>query len=55
MTTVFSYRAIDYSHNVNLKDLYNGGNYSPKNMFDTELVHLLSKLNELRFSDKVTN
>ena len=55
MTTAFSYRAIKYSHNVNLKDLYNGVDYSPKNMLDTELVYLLSKLNELRLSDKVTN
>ena len=30
-------------------------NYSPQNMLDTELVHLLSKLNELRLSDKVSN
>ena len=55
MKTAFSYRAINYSHNVNLKDLYNGDNYSPKNMLDIELVHLLSKLNKLRLSDKVTN
>jgi hypothetical protein len=31
------------------------GNYSPQNMLDTELVHLLSKMNELQLSDKVYN
>jgi len=55
MTTTFSCRAINYSHNLNLKDLCNEDNYSPQNIFDTELVHLLSKLNELRLSDKVSN
>jgi len=55
MTTTFSYRAINYLHNLNLKDLCNEDNYSPQNMLDTELAHLLSKLNELRLSDKVSN
>jgi hypothetical protein len=55
MATTFSYRAINYSHNLNLKDLCNEDNYSPQNNLDTELVHLLSKLNELRLSHKVSN
>ena len=55
MTAAFSYSAINYSNNVNLQDLCNEDNYSPQNMLDTELVHLLSKLNEFRLSDKITN
>ena len=55
MTAAFSYSAINYSNNVKLQDLCNEDNYSPQNMLDTELVHLLSKLNELRLSEKITN
>ena len=55
MTAAFSYSAINYSNNVNLQDLCNEDNYNPQNMLDTELVHLLSRLNELRFSDKIIN
>lgn len=55
MTAAFSYSAINYSNNVNLQDLCNEDKYNPQNMLDTELVHLLSRLNELRFSDKIIN
>ena len=55
MTTVYFCTAINYLNKLNLKDLCNEDNYSPQNMLDTELVHLLSKLNELRLSDKVSN
>ena len=55
MTTVYFCTAINYLNKLNLKDLCNEDNYSPQNMLDTELVHLLSKLNELRLTDKVSN
>ena len=55
MKTVYFCTAINYLNKLNLKDLCNEYNYSPQNMLDTELVHLLSKLNELRLSDKVSN
>jgi hypothetical protein len=55
MTTVYFCTAINYLNKLNLKDLCNEDNYSPQNILDTELVHLLSKLNELRLSDKVSN
>jgi hypothetical protein len=55
MITVYFCTAINYLNKLNLKDLCIEDNYSPKNMLDTELIHLLSKLNELRLSDKVTN
>ena len=55
MTTAFSYSSINYSNDVKLEDLCNEDNYSPQYILDTELVHLLSRLNELRLSDKVTN
>ena len=55
MTTTFSYTAINYSNNADLNNLCNEDNCIPQNMLDTELVHLLSKLNELRLLDKVTN
>ena len=55
MTTVYFCTTINYLNKMSLKDLCNEDNYSPQNMLDTELVHLLSKLNELRLSDKVSN
>ena len=55
MKTVYFCTAINYLNKLNLKDLCNEYNYSPQNMLDTELAHLLSKLNELRLSDKVSN
>jgi hypothetical protein len=47
MTTVYLCTAINYLNKMNLKGLCNEDNYSPKNILDTELVHLLGKLNEL--------
>ena len=55
MTTVYFCTAINYLNKLNLQDLCNEDSYSPQNMLDTELVHLLSKLNELRLLDKVSN
>jgi hypothetical protein len=55
LTTVYFCAAINYSDKVDLKNLCNEDNYSPQNMLDTELVYLLSKLNELRLSNKVAN
>jgi hypothetical protein len=55
MTTTFFYTVCNYSNKVNLKELYNEDNYSPQNELNTELVNFLSKLNELRLSDKVAN
>jgi hypothetical protein len=55
MITVYFCTAINYLNKLNLKDLCNEDNYSPQNILDTELVHLLSKLNELRLTDKVSN
>ena len=55
MTTVYFCTAINYLNKLNLKDLCNEDNYSPQKMLDTELVHLLSKMNELRLSDRVSN
>ena len=54
MTTVFFCTAINYLNKLSLKNLCNEYNYSPKKKLETELVHLLSKLSELRFSDKVS-
>lgn len=52
MTAAFSYTAINYSNNVKLQDLCNEDKYSPQNMLDSQLVQLLSELNELRLSSK---
>ena len=54
MTNVYFCTAVNYLNKLNLKDLCNEDNYSSQYMLDTELVHLLSKLSELRFSDKVS-
>jgi hypothetical protein len=54
MTTVYFCTAINYLNKLNLKDLWNEDNYSPQNIRDTELVHLLSKLNELKWIGSFT-
>ena len=52
MATVYFCTTINYLNKLKLKDLCNEDNYSPQNMLDTELVYLLSKLNEFRLLDK---
>jgi hypothetical protein len=46
MTAAFSYTAINYSNDLNLADLCNEDEYSFQKMLDSELVQLLSDLNE---------
>jgi hypothetical protein len=55
IAVAFSYTAINYSNDLNLKDLCDEDEYSPQKMLDSELVQLLSKLNELRLSGKDNN
>jgi hypothetical protein len=52
MTVAFSYTAINYSNDLNLEDLCDEGEYGPQKMLDSELVQLLSDLNELRLISK---
>ncbi len=52
MTAAFSYTAINYTNNLKLEDLCNEDEHSPQKMLDSELVQLLSDLNELRVSSK---
>ena len=55
MAVTFSYTAINYSEDFKLKDICEEGEHSPQNKLDSELVQLLSGLNELRVSGKATN
>ena len=55
MTAAFSYTAINYSNDLQLKDLCVEGEHSPQSMLDSELVQLLSDLNELRMTGKDNN
>ena len=52
MTAAFSYTAINYSNDLNLEDLCNEGEHGLQKMLDSELVQLLSDLNELRLISK---
>ena len=52
LTATFSYTAINYSNDLQLKDLCVEGEHSPQNMIDYDLAQLLSDLNELRATDK---
>ena len=52
MTAAFSYTAINYSNDLSLEELCNEEEHSPQKMLDSELVQLLSDLNELRLISK---
>ena len=52
IAATFYYTAINYSNNVKLEDLCNESEQRAHTMVDSELVQLLSDLNELRLTGK---
>ena len=50
----FSYKAVNDSGKLRLKDLCIEDNYNPQHLLDSELGRLLKDLNELRLSSKET-